>query len=151
MSTVKVKPDSPASIQVTEIDGVRVLWAQAPPPLRASLVFRVGMADETLPIAGTTHLIEHLALFGLGRRCYGYNGFTAPGRTSFVASGDEAEVVEYLAEVTNALGDLPLDRLKAEARVLRTEADGRGRNWASAMLAYRYGARGFGLAGHREY
>lgn len=151
VSTANVTPDSQTSIQAAEIDGVRVLWAPAPPPLRASLVFRVGMADETLPIAGTTHLIEHLALFGLGRRCYGYNGFTAPGRTSFVVAGDEAEVVEYLADVTTALSDLPLDRLEAEARVLRTEADGRGRNWAAAMLAYRYGARGFGLAGHREY
>jgi hypothetical protein len=120
-----------------EIDGVRVRWASSGSvdgPFRACLLFRVGRADETLATGGITHLIEHLALFGVGRPCYGFNGCVEPGRTSFVVSGDEAEVSDHLAAVTTALGRLPFERLATEVRVLRTEAAGRGRESSTISL-----------------
>ena len=34
-------------------------------PLQAMLMFRVGVADETLPTRGISHLAAHLAMFAL--------------------------------------------------------------------------------------
>ena len=47
-------------VNQTTIDGVPVIWAEAPGPIRATLMFRVGRVDERLPWSGITHLVEHL-------------------------------------------------------------------------------------------
>ncbi|HEY6743325.1 MAG TPA: hypothetical protein VI110_13280, partial [Lapillicoccus sp.] len=45
------------------IDGVQTYWVDTGrPTLTASLTFRQGQVDESLPKRGWTHLIEHLAL-----------------------------------------------------------------------------------------
>ena len=48
-------------IHQTEVDGIPCLWADLPGELGATLIFRVGMADESLVTRGITHLVEHLA------------------------------------------------------------------------------------------
>ena len=52
------------AVQRTDVDGVPAFWVQGDGPLRASLVFRIGQADEPLVRRGWTHLLEHLALHG---------------------------------------------------------------------------------------
>jgi predicted Zn-dependent peptidase len=133
-------------VERTEIDGVPVFWAPVAPRLTAALLFRVGRADETVITGGVSHLVEHLALasFGVDTR-YGVNGFVDATRTAFVATGQPAEIVAFLAQVCERLADLPVERLDQEARVLRTEAAGRGAGLAELMLWYRFGARGYGL------
>src|SRR6476660_1410871 len=118
---------------VTEVDGVRVLWKQAPPPLMAALVFRVGRSDETLATAGITHLVEHLAFSKLGQLRHPHNGMVDNVRTVLHASGSEDEVVAFVGNVTRALSGLPTDRLEAEARVLRTEAAGRSGGFSEEL------------------
>ena len=114
-------------------------------PLHACLVFRVGRADETLATAGITHAVEHLALSGIGRQAYEWNGMVDATFTRFVVTGTPAEVVEHLGMVCEALRNVPLDRLEPELRILRTEAKRHGSSPLSADLFQRYGAQGFGL------
>jgi hypothetical protein len=60
------------TVQRTTVAGVPAWWAPADGPVTATLMFRTGHADETLANAGITHLVEHLALFPLGRCDYVY-------------------------------------------------------------------------------
>ena len=132
-------------------DGVPVLWCEAPGPFAGALTFRVGRADEDAHTAGISHLVEHLALFALGRRRFAVNGSVDATRTTFWATGSQEEVEGFLTDVANALGDLPLERLDAEQRVLLTEAESSpGGGPAASLLGARYGASRFGLLEIRE-
>src|SRR5438874_8136896 len=85
-------------------------------------MFRTGRGDETLAESGKTHLVEHLALFGLEMRRSQFGGFVDQTRTVFHASGTGEDVAMFLARVSAALEELPLDRVELEKRVLLTEA-----------------------------
>lgn len=135
----------------TEIDGVPVVWLPVPGPLRAVLSFRVGMADETAPRRGVTHLVEHLALHGMHDRPYAINGVVDLTRTAFFASGRPEEVVEFLGTVCARLGDLPADRVETERGVLRAESGTRSSGYFGTLLYWRYGAQAHGLPGMSEY
>jgi hypothetical protein len=68
-------PGGLIEIERGEVGGVPAYWPEgAGAPHRVALGCRVGYADETLPEHGITHLVEHLALFTLGRRLYDTNG-----------------------------------------------------------------------------
>jgi hypothetical protein len=114
-------------------------------------MFRVGMADESLSRHGLTHLVEHLALEPLGEQPYKYNGMVDGLFTRFYVAGRPAEIVEFFERVTSGLANLPRDRLVAESAVLRTEAAHESANWLRALLTYRYGSAGWGLAGLTEF
>lgn len=125
-----------------------VFWAQGPEPYAGALLFRVGRADETLPTAGVSHLVEHLALFPLGRRSHLYGGFVDDTRTVFHSSGTPAEVSAVLGSVCNTLSGLPAERLANERRVLLAEAassPSRGPLWS-----LRFGPRSYGLVAFTE-
>ncbi|MDP9797906.1 putative Zn-dependent peptidase [Catenuloplanes nepalensis] len=139
------------TITRTEVDGVPTLVAPVDGPMTAGLVFRVGRADETLARAGVTHLIEHLALHGLGMTDYHFNGATSPVTTTFQLQGTESDVVAFLNGVCGALADLPVGRLAVEKEILRTEEAGRGGSVAEPMALWRYGARGHGVVGFPEF
>ncbi len=139
------------TVQRTTVAGVPAWWAPADGPVTVALMFRTGRADETLANAGITHLVEHLALFPLGRCDYAYNGFVDSDRCAFFATGTLEEVAGFLRDVTGALSELPLDRLQAERRVLRTEAAQRdGEGLIARLLSYRFGAAGYGLPLYHE-
>lgn len=143
--------DSEIDIGQRTVDGTPVLWAEGPEPCTAALVFRTGRADETLPTAGLSHLVEHLALFRAGMRRFPANGLVDTSRTVFWATGTKEEAAGFLCDIAAALGDLPLDRLEAEKRVLRTEEESAGGGGAIArLLALRCGAAGYGLVDYRE-
>jgi hypothetical protein len=134
----------------TEIGGLPLYWAEAPPPVRAALIFRVGRADETLARSGKTHLIEHLALFGVDFRRAQFGGFVDHTRTVFHVAGTGDEVATFLARVSAALHALPIKRLELEKQVLRTEAaSSLGNSWHT-LMGLRYGAAGFGLVNCEE-
>lgn len=137
-------------IRETEVDGVQALLAPKRGPVVAGLTFRVGRADETLALAGITHLLEHLALFRHGLSDYHYNGTTGSVVTHFHIQGTEADVVGYLNGVCDSLANLPVDRLEAEKGILRTEAAGRGSASNESLPVWRYGAQGYGLVGLPE-
>jgi zinc protease len=134
-----------------DIDGVRTFWIDGPEPATVVLLFRVGRSDESLAYGGISHLVEHLALYGLRDRHYSLNGFVEMWRTGFVASGTNAEIRDYLSAVTSALRALPLDRLETERNVLLTESASRQPGMYEAMSSMRYGAIGPGTTMFPEY
>lgn len=131
--------------RLTEVDGVPCFWADAPGPATAGLLFRVGCADESLASSGLTHLVEHLALFELGRPRYDYNGNVDATTTSFYATGDPTELVAFVAHVCTAVRNLPAGRLEAEKRVLGIEEQRAEAGVLERMLMMRFGAAGHGL------
>ncbi|MGW0575446.1 insulinase family protein [Streptomyces sp. NPDC002920] len=137
-----------AALHLTEVDGIPTLFAHATGPMRAGLVFRVGVADETLARAGVTHLVEHLALHRQGLADYHFNGATKAAFTHFHVEGAEHEVVAYLQGVCASLADLPMDRLATEKEILRTEESRRD---APSLPLWRYGAQGYGLVSYPEW
>lgn len=128
-----------------EVDGVPVLWREGPPPLQASLQFRVGTADETFVTSGITHTVEHLVMRAVGRWPHEVNGGVQNLLTDFTTSGRPELVAEFLAAVCGVLSDLPVDELALELGVL--EAEGGGGGPSGSLIALRLGARGPGLSG----
>lgn len=134
-----------------EVAGVPTFFHEAPLPYWVGLLFRVGRADETLPTSGITHIVEHLALTGLGEVSYDFNGEIGPALTTFSASGSAEDVEDFLQRLVASLTKLPLERLDAELEILRTERGSHMSGPPEAMLAIRYGARGYGLMGSDEF
>ncbi|MFJ3923439.1 M16 family metallopeptidase [Streptomyces sp. NPDC090022] len=133
-------------MQRTLVDGVTVLWAPGPAPLRAELVFGCGVRDETFRTLGVTHLIEHLAMSTLPRLHHEHNASVDLEATRFTAAGRPEQIVAFLATVCAALSDLPLDRIEHEAGVLTAEASSPTFMAAAVLLNQRLGAQGAGLA-----
>ncbi|SDS34825.1 M16 family metallopeptidase [Actinoplanes derwentensis] len=132
-----------------EVDGVPAIFSPSTGPTRAGLVFRVGFADETLPRAGITHLLEHLALHRIGRE-YHSNGTTTVEHTSFHMQGSNGDVVAFLTGVCAALTDLPMDRMPVEKDLLRAEAARRRPSVYERMALWRHGAVDYGVSGYPE-
>lgn len=136
------------------VDGVPVFWLNVPGPLRAMLMFRVGVIDETLPARGITHLVEHLAMFVPMQNADMANRMNARvelHRTRFMAAGSGDEIAAFLADVTSNLAALPLHRLEDEKKILRTEAANKTRGSAKSIWNFRFGARGPGVADYEEF
>jgi zinc protease len=146
MEAVTTRPEPKRWI----VSGVPVFQAEVPGRIRAALMFRVGHFDEALHMAGVTHLIEHLALSGLGEQPYEYNGSVDQTHTTFVVSGTAQQVADFFAHVTNALGALPLDRVATERRIIETEAAGHVRSSFRDSMRLRYGALGFGTVDYEQ-
>ncbi|WP_433374532.1 M16 family metallopeptidase [Actinoplanes sp. CA-142083] len=134
-----------------EIDGIPALIAPTRGPMHAGLVFRVGLADETLARRGVTHLVEHLALHASGASDLHYNGATGVEYTYFHLQGTGPEIAEFLNGVCAALSSLPMHRLAVEKEILRTEAAGRRPGVADPLPLWRHGARDFGLSSYPEW
>ncbi|GAB3827901.1 insulinase family protein [Dactylosporangium cerinum] len=134
-----------------EVDGVPVLLTPMAGPLRAGLVFRVGVADETAATAGITHLVEHLVLHRHGVADYHYNGMTGATITQFVTQGTPEAVTEFLHGVCAGLRALPVDRLPVERKLIGSEAAGRGNPVNLSLPFWRHGARDYGLVSLPEY
>jgi hypothetical protein len=138
-----------------EVDGVPALCAaegEVQGPLHACLMFGTGRSDETLKIAGINHVVEHLVLHGLGQpQPYTWNGQVDPVATQFWAVGSPDQVVDFFAFVVRQLGELPVDRLADELRVLQIEGRRQRAGHLGADLSERYGPHGAGLVGWPEY
>ena len=135
----------------TLVDGVPTFYADVDGPFVATLAFRAGRADERLPSAGVTHLLEHLAMPTGDIRGIEADASVGATWTLFWAQGPPDSVVEHMNAVARNLAQLPLERLETERKILLTEAAGRGVA-DTHRLAYmlRFGARSYGLVGYDE-
>lgn len=131
----------------TVIDGVQTFWAPCDRPLRAALTFRSGQADETYLTSGRSHLVEHLALFGLDDPAQHHNGHVDQTTTVFHTFGSPESVVDFLAHVCGQLSAPPLHRLTLERSVLAAERAGRAPSVSRLLAVWRFGAQGYGLVG----
>lgn len=143
--TQEARGRTTTDVHVTEVDGVPTVWTDAHGPLTAGLLVRVGHADETLPRRGITHLLEHLALFGVGRPGEHSNGNVDATSLLLHTTGTADEVVEFLARVTDQLVDPPMARLEDEKGVLRAEAAQRSPSPLAELVTWRWGRVGFGV------
>jgi hypothetical protein len=137
-------------LQSTEVDGVPVFWVPGQRTLRASLWFRAGMADESLPTRGWLHLLEHMALHGRDSIRAPVNGQVSLLHSSFDVEGEPDDVVAFLRDVCRWLATPDFSELEHERRVLRAESATRGTGTVGSHLLWRYGARGPGVAGYDE-
>ncbi|MFF1868679.1 insulinase family protein [Kitasatospora herbaricolor] len=128
------------------IDGIPVLWEQAPGPLEAALVFGCGARDETFRTLGVTHLVEHLAMSTLPRLHHEHNAMVDLELTQFTATGRPEQIAAFLTLVCQALTDLPVQRIEQESGVLAAEDGCASHPTVGALLSHRYGIEGLGLA-----
>ncbi len=131
--------------------GIPIWWADAPGPFDAALHFRVGYADEPLPMAGITHLVEHLVMRAVGRREHPCNAMVDATECLFYADGEPEELFEFFALVAAAVRDVPLADLERECRILAVEAGSRGSPVIDRLLELRYGNAGYGIGGQEEF
>lgn len=134
-------------IKQLELDGVPAVLAPVTGETHAGLVFRVGLADEPLVRRGITHLIEHLALHGLGEAGAHTNSTTGVEHTFFHVRGSADRIAAFLNRVCATLRDLPAERIAAEIEVLRSESAGRQ---PEPRSMWRYGARDYGMPSFHE-
>lgn len=138
-------------IQRQVLDRVAVRWIDAPPPLVATLMFRVGPIDERLKTSGITHLAEHLALHPLRDRDHAFNGAVHVDHTVFWAAGTDEQVSRFVRDLCKTLTDLPTERLEAEARVLAAESQAMTGSHYTDLLRTWFGPNGPGLLGAPEF
>ncbi|MEU1839441.1 insulinase family protein [Micromonospora chersina] len=134
-----------------EVDGVPALFVKAGGPVRAGLVFRVGRVDEPLPLAGVTHLVEHLALYRHGLMDHHANASVGSTVSHFYTAGTPAEVVAFFQQLCASLADLPVARMEVEKEILLTEAAGRSNGVNANLPLWRYGAQGHGQVSYAEF
>lgn len=131
-------------------DGLRIIWAPSEDDRATALLqFRVGIADETLPQRGITHLLEHLVLGG--QIDPHRNGSTGIAVTDFVHHGTQGEVMAFLSDLTQALSRPAWDRLDLERGILRAEQRSRGTTQLAQLFDLRYGATAHGLIRQDEH
>ncbi|TCC40175.1 hypothetical protein [Kribbella speibonae] len=138
-------------LRVTEVDGVPVYWVPGERRMRASLWFRGGLADETLPTRGWWHLLEHLALHDRDTIRAPINGRITMLHTTFDAEGEPDDIVTFLQDLCGWLGAPGFGDLEHERRVLRAESARRRPGPVELHMLWRYGAQGPGLVAYDEY
>lgn len=138
-------------IQRTDVDGVPLLWSDAPGQPILALHFRVGRADEQPWEGGLTHLVEHLAMGTIGQPRYDHNAWVDSTRTVFYANGSTTEVGAFGRSISEALADLPTDRVEHERAILKRESAGQRPGIVESHLNFRFGMHGFGLIGQPEF
>jgi len=137
-----------------EVDGVTTVSAPEGAiqgPLQAGLVFGVGRADESMVVAGITHVVEHLAFQQLGHLTYFHNGTVDSVCTRFLVAGDPEDVVAFYRGITENLRDLPVDRLPQELQVLQVEGQRSAGSQVGRDLSQRFGPCATGLIGWPEH
>lgn len=138
-------------LHTAEVDGVPAVWTDAPGPYAGGLLLRVGTVDETLRQRGTTHMLEHLALFGLGRPGEHSNGRVDTTTLGVHVVGEPVEVAEFLTRAADQLARPPVLRLEDEKGVLRAERAQQQRGILEELFTWRWGAFGFAMEAHPEY
>ena len=137
--------------QRTEIAGLPAFVGNAPGPVTAGFVFRVGQADETLATRGLTHLVEHLALGHVTPLDFVSGAVDLWTTRAFVEREKDADVVRRLEEFAEGFARPPVDRLDAERRILGVEGSDDLPYMGSMMLRRFFGARGPGLPFYDEH
>lgn len=134
--------------------GIKTVWTEPSSAegedITGCMYFRVGITDETLPLRGITHLIEHLSMFHQPLGTPHMNASVSLAHTEFHLQGSPERVCKFLHDVSHAIHHLPADRLELEKQVLSAESADRTSPAAFTMLKERFGLTTYGLAATRE-
>jgi hypothetical protein len=135
-----------------ELDGIPLYHIPTRGATILTLAFGVGRAHEPVVRGGMTHLAEHLILTSIDDAFDHSNGTTEPFRVTFVTRGTPAQASQFLRDVCGAIEMPRLTKMHQEAKVLRTEAAGRGPMGMSLRLLWmRTGYQGIGTANMPEF
>jgi hypothetical protein len=138
------------TVRETDVTGVLCFYVDMGRPASAAhLIFRQGLADETLPEAGWLHLLEHLALLDRESLRRPINGEVSMLLTRFAAFGDPEELVTNLGALCRWVAEPDFRLLARERGVLQARAHQRHDPLIRSMT-WRYGARGPGVTSYHE-
>jgi hypothetical protein len=147
-----VDPAAIPSIDHYELDGIPLYHMPMAGSTVLLLAFGTGRADEPVIDGGMTHLAEHLLLTNNIDTFDHSNGTTEPFRVTFVIRGTPREASRFLRDVCKGIEQPRLSRMYQEAKVLRTEAAGRGGMGLSLRLPFlRTGYQGIGTYALPEF
>ncbi len=116
--------------------------------VRATLMFRVGEADERLGVRGQCHLLTQIVLdeFAQGNNTVAITAHVTTLRTSITICGDAQDVVTSLNRVARVVSLLRLDEI--DRHVANVLANWRPlERWDNTLSTMRFGGRGYGLSG----
>lgn len=114
-----------------------------------TLIFRVGLRDEPVTLAGITHLVEHLILRQVEPVTIRNGGRVDTNTLEFHASGRPEAVADFFNRVAGAISDiadLTEEDLALEKALIEAENPRVFRHLTEGLLTYRFGARGPGLS-----
>ncbi len=147
----KVVPEAPPAegavleVEHYELDDIPLFHLPMTGATILTLTFRVGRADEPVPLGGMTHLFEHLVMNTVSDALDHSNGMTGPFQVSFTLRGTPEAAARFLRDVCRAIETPKYSRIHEEANVLRTEAAGRqGMGISQRMIWFRTGYQGIG-------
>jgi hypothetical protein len=138
------------TVRETDVTGVLCFYVDMGRPASAAhLIFRQGLADETLPETGWLHLLEHLALLDRESLSRPINGQVSMLLTRFAAFGGPDEIVTNLGALCRWVAEPDFRLLARERGVLQARAH-RRQDPLIRSLTWRYGARGPGVTSYTE-
>jgi predicted Zn-dependent peptidase len=130
------------------LDGIPLYVVATEEATTATLMFGVGMRDESPRTAGLAHLVEHLVMRSVGRVRIEHNAQTGVDNAQFYASGPRDKVFEFITNVCTAirnLADVDEDSVAAERRTVAAEIGEGGETAGTGPLMRRFGSAGLGL------
>jgi predicted Zn-dependent peptidase len=133
----------------SNIGNIRVFEADLPGACCGTLVFGVGMRDESPTHSGITHLMEHLLLRLVEPITVEHGAVVDAHSLTVYASGSSDEVSQFFIDVTRAIarfGDITEQDLMFEKQIIRIEHPTNFDQPNAGLLTYRYGLSGVGLA-----
>lgn len=135
-------------VSVVDVDGIPAYTAQIPLSFTGTLMFGVGLRDETARTGGLAHLIEHLVMKQVGKVTIAHNATTSDDMISFFAQGSPAAVADFLIRVGEAI--TTLDRITEadvaeQRRIISNELGDHDERPGRGHLVDRFGNQSFGL------
>jgi predicted Zn-dependent peptidase len=93
-------------VNVTTHNGIPTYWLDHPGGMSiGTLMFRVGIRDEPVMLAGITHLVEHLVLRGVEPVTIRNGARVDTNTVEFHASGKPDAVADFFNRVAAVLAD----------------------------------------------
>jgi hypothetical protein len=138
------------TVRETDVTGVLCFYVDMGRPASAAhLIFRQGLADESLHESGWLHLLEHLAMLDRESLSRPINGQVSMLLTRFAAFGQPDELVSNLGALCRWVAEPDFRLLARERGVLQARAH-QARDPLTRSLTWRYGARGPGVTSYSE-
>lgn len=138
---------SPA-IRVLDVSGVPAYVSDIATTFTGTLVFGVGLRDETARTAGTAHLLEHLIMKRVGKVTVTHNATTADEVIAFFAQGSPAQVGDFLARVgaaISSLHEITVEDVLEQRRIISAELGEGDERIGRGNLIDRFGNQTLGL------
>lgn len=136
------------TLSVVDVDGIPAYWADVRTAFTGTLVFGVGLRDETARTAGLAHLIEHLVMARVGRVNISHNASTSDEAISFYAQGAPDAVADFLTRVGEAISTLDEtteETVAEQRRIISNELGDSDERPGRGHLIDRFGNQSLGL------